>query len=263
MEIKRKKTDLIQWELPHVDHPKYSKSLVPWFDAVKEIDKLVFEVLENGAFIVTGYETIVYTEAVIFPPASANISWTNLRVVSPASGGVLTLTGSPLNVQDGTCLYVEAKRPVETTSVALRAGDAKAARKKGNIPLGVILDDAVYMRRTLQNEIGPQIDDAKEIASLIVSVTALSDAEGSFPRTLTWSSIKVVSPFSGGIVTVTGSPLTVTTGKHLYITATLPLQTASLALQAGTATAAQAAGNIPLGYVDTTTTYFRPNVVAA
>ncbi len=254
IEIIRKKTELLEWELPAVEEEEYDhKHVTEWFDFYVEIDQALYEIIENAGLIVTGYDTAQYS--------GSQFSWTELLVISATAGTKITLTGSPLDVSEGQCLYIVCDRPIKTASVQLRAGTAKEARKKGNIALGVVLGGKVYFRRTLLDEFTPLFSTVKELAGLIVVCTGLTDTPTP-SRILTWTSIKVISPNSGGIVTVSGSPLAVATGDHLYIAAALPLQTATKTLLKGTAGDMLLPGNIPLGYVASADTYFRPNVVA-
>lgn len=100
-----------------------------------------------------------------------------------------------------------------------------------------------------------------ENASLIVTWTTLTYANPN----LTFTGLKVVSPISGAIISVTGSILGgVTNGKSLVLeNMAYPLESGSVALTVADlgVKVDRAATSIFLGYCNGTNVWFRPNTI--
>lgn len=267
MGIKLKPTELLQWKVPKEWVPdketfKKYKSLRPYKDYIfwKMIDEAVYETMQNGALGLFGTQSITYVPK--NPPTEPDdkLTWSGLKLISMTSEAIVDITGSPLIVTGGGFLYLdEPPRPLENGSMDLVFGKAEDARKKGNIPLGYVTSSGdVYFRSGLNDTstiIEPYIDTLRERAEMLV----FSNGTGYATNYFTWANIVVVSPRSGGVLTVTGSPLWLLLGESysLYVTAGLPLATGSAALQKGTPAAANESGNIAIGYFDGTFVYLR------
>lgn len=84
--------------------------------------------------------------------ASPNLSFTSLKLVSPISGAVITVTGSGLSVGDGEALIIEdVNFPLATGSKALVAVDLSQINNRAadNLFLGLRSGGNVYFRPDL------------------------------------------------------------------------------------------------------------------
>ena len=97
---------------------------------------------ESSAMILVGADSFSYVAL------TSTLSWSGFEIVSPISGGTITVNSGSVTADDGDIIYIRnVEHPFkdETKTLAAGAPLEKATRKPTNLFLGVIRGGSIYL----------------------------------------------------------------------------------------------------------------------